>query len=136
MTQTQPFVTAEETINPGRGVWVQLDTLAVRLADGALVTHSFVITTSTGYRATLPVCICERTPCMKSHDMREHCHGTSYGRHIEHARAFAIEVGKTYGSAKRSTGPKLINSRISRVHNVTVREWSEGDWAQRMERLV
>ena len=55
-TPTSPFVTAEDSQNYRGGVWVLLTTLSM-LIDGEIIPSSFVITTSTGYRAELRACM-------------------------------------------------------------------------------
>ena len=88
MTQTE-FITAEHTTNPRRGIWVLLTTMSI-LIDGVPVPSSFVITTSTGYRATLPACMSDRCTggagdvvllrCTKPRDDRGQ-HPGARGRH-------------------------------------------------------
>lgn len=61
----------------------------------------YIVTGSSGYRATLPACICEvRTPCPKAPDhsqdaehRRTYCHGWHLPGRIER---FANDVLKTY----------------------------------------
>lgn len=132
---TQPHVMAEHTINPGRGVWVMLETLGV-VIEGERVPTSYVVTTSSGYRATLPACDCERTPCLMAHDVHGHCHGNGYGRHLLHAQAFAEQVAKSYGSAKRKDAPRGLLAHPERVRNIPAARWRETDWAQTMEALA
>lgn len=149
------FVTAEESTNPGRGVWVLLTVISMMI-DGAPVPSEFVITTSTGYRATLRACMSDRCTggagdvvllrCVKPLDGRgqhsgqsvdawckhvqTHCHGP----HIEHARAFAAEVGATYGSASRreSTLAGLL-AHPKRVRNVGAKAWADDPYAAALE---
>jgi hypothetical protein len=97
----------------------------------------FEITSSTGYRAVLPACICERTPCLKRRgcDTSTHCH---YNFHLLHAEALAGEVAKTYGSALkgRSTVGKVNYVGSKRITNIPVRDWEATEWAKTMEKLV
>lgn len=108
----------------------------------------FEITTSTGYRAYLTACPCDRIPCVKPYEhtgwdrgqhSNTHCHAT-YAFHTEHVQELAREVAATYGSAKRKDNAwKGLLGHIpggKRVHNVSVREWAAGEWAQTMERCV
>jgi hypothetical protein len=153
MTTTQaPFITAEHTTNPGRGVWVLLTTMSI-LIDGAPVPSEFVITTSTGYRATLPACMWSLCTgdvplirCTRELDDRgqhpgqsvdawcrhvqTHCHGT----HIEHAEVFAAKVGATYGSAsKRETSLTGLLDHPKRVRSVGIKAWAERPYAMALE---
>lgn len=139
MTSAEPFVTAEETTLLRPRGWVMLETYSFA-ADFGTYVHHFEITTHSGYRATLPACSpdCDRTPCLKtSCSTRRHCH---YGMHIERARALAADVAKSYGSANEgriyaSVGRSHLR-HDARVRNVSVREWKESEWAQRMERAL
>ena len=138
MTTTE-FITAEHTTNPGRGVWVLLTTMSI-LIDGAPVPSSFVITTSTGYRATLRACFrdeclgvdapvrCVRENCPQS--SRTHCHRV----HIEQAEAFAARVAKTYGSdGKRETSLTGLSAHPERVRNVSTKARAEDPYARALE---
>lgn len=151
MTQTA-FVTAEESINPARGVWVLLTVMSMMI-EGKAAPSEFVITTSTGYRATLRACMSDRcagpgaaTRCVKPLDSRgqhagqsvaawcahvqTHCHGP----HIEHARAFAGEVGATYGSARRGQRPLAgLLAHPKRVASVGVKPWAADPYAAALE---
>jgi hypothetical protein len=115
---SEPFITAEESTSPFWGVWVLLSTLCVKLADGTIVPHSFVITTSSGYRATLPACGLEHADgfinCTRKIDDRrqhagmsvdawlKHCRTHCHSYHLPLAQDFRDRVQKTYG--KRPTG--------------------------------
>ena len=120
---SQTYVTAEDVQSPKRGVWVKLETHSFAGGD---LSH-FEITTSTGYKATLPACNC---------DEPERVH--YYGLHLPRAEAFASEVGKTYGSAKRPETKPWRVSVVSdpRSRNVSVKAWVETEWAQTMERVI
>lgn len=124
----------------------RLTTLATLHAKGATVTVEqeatasgdplrFLITTTTGYRAVLPACSCDRTPHLgrsypKGGSSRTLCLGSSSGRHAEHALALAADIAKTYGGAARgvSRGPLTVARRPS----MTPDEWAaargERDW--------
>ncbi len=97
MTAAESFITAEETFSLRPSGWVLLTAFAVKIDEHLLVTR-FEITTHSGYRAIVPACICDRTPCLKDCGAHGHCH---WGKHIEHARKIAADVAKTYGSAKK-----------------------------------
>lgn len=107
-------------------------TLSVILAANGAPNH-FLVTSTTGYRATLAACTCDRKPCLKTGQgcsRRDHCHGGFGLRHLEHARNFASQVAKTYGSADtgRNRGPLSVR----RQSKMTEQEWSaargEIDW--------
>lgn len=139
MTATEPFVTAEETTSLRPRGWVLLETFSFA-ADFGTYVHHFEITTHSGYRAVLNACSpeCDRTPCLKaSCSARTHCH---YGIHIEHARAIAADVAKSYGSAeKQRSDPSRGRGHLrhpKRVPNVPVREWKESEWVRTMETLI
>jgi hypothetical protein len=152
---TTPFITAEHTTNPRPGVWVLLTTMSI-VIDGKPTPSEFVITTSTGYRATLSACMSDRCTggagdvvplrCVRERDDRgqhsgqsidawckhvqTHCHGP----HIEHAEAFAAKVAATYGSAsKRETTLTGLRSHPERVRNVSVKAWVEDPYATALE---
>lgn len=151
---TQPFAVAEHTTNPGRGVWVLLTTMAV-LIDGVPMPSEFVITTSTGYRATLPACMSDRCVgaagdvvmlrCVKPLDGRgqhsgqsvdawcEHSRTYCHGPHIEHAEAFAAEVAATYRQplGKTNTAGLLVHPK--RVRNVGFKAWAADPYAMALE---
>lgn len=124
-----------EAINVHGGVQVRLLENSV---DG--IAQSFHITTTTGYFATIPACWCNRVPCLKRGcwDKCKGCHGFAGSRHVEHTRALAAAVAKTYGSAQRgrSSVGTPRDCTETRVRNVSVREWEGGEWAQCMEKLV
>jgi hypothetical protein len=152
MTTQAPFITAEHTTNPGRGIWVLLTTMSI-LIDGAPVPSEFVITTSTGYRATLPACF--RDACRGDNPLirctrergdngqhagqsvdawckhvQTHCHWP----HIEHAEAFAAKVGTTYGSAsKHETSLTGLRAHPKRVLDVGAKAWAEDPYAMALE---
>lgn len=107
-----PFISAEHGTSPHYGVWVMLRTFSVLVA-GIQVPWFFEVTTSTGYRATLPACrrIIDGEhgkPCLRKIDdrgqhpgvsvdkwldhIRTHCHSM----HLEHAQAFRDSVQETY----------------------------------------
>jgi hypothetical protein len=153
--KAQAFVTAEHTINPGRGVWILLTTMSI-VIDGALTPSEFVITTSTGYRATLPACMSDRctgrngdvTPlrCIKPLDDRgqhpgqsvdawcEHIQTYCHGPHIEHAEAFATKVSNTYDSAHRwETSLSGLLRHPARVRNVSIKSWAADPYAIALE---
>jgi len=85
-----------------RGATVALVEVTVGLNVADVLRYE--VTTTTGYRATLPACICERTPCLKRRgcSTSTHCH---YGTHQLHAEALAVEVSKTYGGALKGRTP-------------------------------
>lgn len=111
--QDGEFVTAEHSINPRRGVWIMLRTFSLEIA-GAVRPVRFEITTSTGYRATLPACL--RDDCAEGktiscthmlddqhmhsgmsvvrwlRHIRTHCHGY----HLPRAEKFRDAVARTY----------------------------------------
>jgi hypothetical protein len=112
-------------INAKRGVLVQL-------FEGSM---SFEVEASSGYRATLPTCVCEREPCLKKTcSARQHCHGHS-GHHELHARDFLATIAKTYGAtvAKRQPPPLKTGPR---VRSISLAAWADTEWARRMERCV
>jgi hypothetical protein len=124
MTQVEPHITAEESINPKPGVWVMLTTFSFA-ADFGTYVHHFEIATSAGYRATLPACLCDRTPCDKAScgaSTRNHCH---YGHHLLNAQSFATRVAKTYGSGTRTPPPVtgLVGTARGRAPKMSEREW-------------
>lgn len=135
---------------------MEIDTLTTRTGAVVRITEvyageiltGFEITTSTGYRAYLPACPCDRVPCLKPSDHpgwgtnghhNRHCHAT-HAFHAEHVQGFARDVAATCGSAKRKDNAwKGLLGHVpggKRVHNVSVREWAAGEWAQTMERCV
>jgi hypothetical protein len=129
---------------PMRNVTIGIYEVAAGLNVADVIT-AFEIRTSTGYLATIPACPCERMPCLRTArrrkcDERLHCHG-GYGKHVEHVRAMAGEVLKTYGSAKKgNSDPSQGRARLhdtygynGRVRNVSPREWNDGEWVKRME---
>lgn len=149
---TQTFVTAEESQNPRRDVWVMLTVISM-MVDGMAVPSSFVVTTSTGYRAELRACMSDLctgdAPLMRctrpvgsngQHSgqsvdawcahVRTHCHGP----HIEHARDFADRVAATYGSAgKRESTLTGLLAHPKRVRNVGVNAWQADPYAAALE---
>lgn len=107
------FVTAEHSINPGRGVWVMLRTFS-REIDGASRPVRFEVTTSTSYRATLPACLrddCaqgETVSCTRKLNDRHqhsgmsvnawltHCRRHCHGWHLSRAEKLRDAVARTY----------------------------------------
>lgn len=153
------ILAAEHTTNPGRGVWVLLETWSFRSESGVLIPSEFVIRTSTGYRAVLPACMSDRCTggpadvvllrCVKPLDgrgqhvrqsvdawcehVRTHCHGP----HIEHAEIFAAEVAATYGSAdKPETSQTSLTGLLAhpkRIRSTGVKAWAQDPYAMALE---
>lgn len=115
-------------------IWVRVTEARSDVPDETI---QFEITSSTSYRAILPACICDRTPCLKTAcSAHGHCH---YGWHREHAEAKARKVLATYGTGMqgKSTLKALPNGETGRqVRNLSVKAWAETEWAQTMEQLV
>lgn len=80
----------------------------------------YEIHTTTGYRAVLPACVCDRVPCVKGTCRTHlHCH---YGMHEVHAVRLVAEVVWSYGSAR--TGRTRIGTRVP----VTRAAMTEQEW--------
>lgn len=113
---------------------------------------AFIVTTSTGYRASLPACRADacvngsRVPCAKpvgdNHrhagmsvnrwlaHVKTHCHGW----HTETARAFADDVARTFGSAKRvKATPSGLLPHPKRVRDVGAKAWADDPYAAALE---
>jgi hypothetical protein len=90
-----------------KGATVDLFEIATSPPNAEIVT-AYEVTTTTGYRATLPACWCEREACICKAERCGKCHSWGGNRHEIHAREFAKLVGKTYGNA--TTGRSTIKT--------------------------
>jgi hypothetical protein len=143
------FVTAEDSQNYRRGVWVMLTTWSLKL-DRGTVPAVFVVTTSTGYRAELEACLFDGHPdgfvnCVKPRDAYSQHGGMSVDRWCEHiqthchnyhlplASAFAARVAKTYGSAVRKDAPRGLLAHPLKVDNVGIKAWADDWYAKALE---
>lgn len=103
MTAPSEWVSVEQIETPRPGVWVRL----WEISRGTIVMQ-YEIESSSSYRAFLPACTCERTPCTNLLDargqhprqsvdawlkhIRSHCHRG----HLAHAQDFYRKVLDTY----------------------------------------
>jgi hypothetical protein len=92
------------------GATVTLTTETVTLKTGETVPARFIVVGSSGYRAILPACGCERKPCANRSEShlrgytdhhRTHCHATFGQFHEVQAERLAANVLKTYPKRAR-----------------------------------
>lgn len=143
------FVTAEDSQNPERGVWVMLTTWSLKLDRGTLPAV-FVVTTSTGYRAELRACLFDGHPdgfvnCVKPRDIHgqhggqsvnawcEHIQTHCHNYHLPLAQDFRDQVAKTYGSAVRKGEPRGLLAHPLKVDNVGIKAWADDPYAKVLE---